>query len=96
MIVRILGEGQYRLDDSEAKELDARDELLDGDLDRHDPERFQADLAELIAWVRSVGDVIGDEEAVASDAILPGEDMTLDEVIALVSDAGPAEAVAHA
>jgi hypothetical protein len=93
MIVRILGDGQYRLDDGEARELDARDELLDGDLERHDPIRFADDLKELLAWVRSVGDRVGEDEIVASDAVLPAEDMTLDEIAALLEEtAAPTEA----
>jgi hypothetical protein len=86
MIVRILGDGQYRLDDGEARELDARDALLDGDLDRHDPIRFAEDLKELLAWVRSVGDRLRDDELAASDAVLPAEDMTLDEIAALLAE----------
>lgn len=89
MIVRILGDGQYRLDDGEAKELDARDNILDGDLARHDPLRFRDDVRELIAWVRSVGDRVGEDEFLPSDAVLPGEDMSLEEVIALLEEGTP-------
>jgi hypothetical protein len=89
VIVRILGDGQYRLDDGEATELDARDNILDGDLARHDPLRFRDDVRELIAWVRSVGDRVGEDEFLPSDAVLPGEDMSLEEVIALLEEPTP-------
>jgi hypothetical protein len=73
------------LDDREAADLDARDELLDGDLARHDPIRFGDDLKELLAWVRSVGDPLAPEEFAPTDAVLPADDMTLDDVAALLA-----------
>jgi len=49
MIVRILGEGQLRVDDSAATELNELDAKLEATVERNDPAGFRPALEELLA-----------------------------------------------
>ena len=93
MIVRILGEGQYRLGDADVPEIDAIDERLTGAIERGDRAAFAADFAELVAHVRMHGEPTAAEHLGASDLILPPADAGFDEVRALLHADGlvPAE-----
>ncbi len=93
MIVRILGEGQYRLGDADVPEIDAIDERLTGAIERGDRAAFAADFAELVAHVRTQGEPTAAEHLGASDLILPPADAGFEEVRALLHAGGlvPAE-----
>ena len=77
MIVRVMEEGQYRLDDAHAAEF----ERLDGDLlssvNRKDQLGFTISLSRLLQFVRTQGQRVPNIEIVPSDMIIPAEDMTL-------------------
>ena len=79
MIVRIMAEDQYRLDDSYKALIEQLDEATEAALNDGDEAAFQRALHELIAAVREHGEVIPVEEIVPSDWIIPGPDMTLAE-----------------
>lgn len=85
MIVRISGEGQYRLDDDALARLNQLDDALEAALDT---EGFTAALAALIDEVRTVGVALADEELVGSDVVLPPADSTAEEVRAMLADDG--------
>jgi len=53
MIVRILGEGQFRVDDSAAAELNLLDTELEAAVEQSDEDKFTAALASLLAQVRA-------------------------------------------
>ncbi|MDA8203468.1 MAG: hypothetical protein M0Z49_12045 [Chloroflexi bacterium] len=93
MIVRILGEGQYRLGDADVPEIDAIDERLTGAIERGDRAAFAADFAELVAHVRTQGEPTAAEHLGASDLILPPANAGFEEVRALLHAGGlvPAE-----
>ena len=55
MIVRILGEGQFRVDDSAATDLNQLDTDLETAVDRGDEAAFTAALTRLLAEVRANG-----------------------------------------
>lgn len=80
MIVRILGEGQFRLDDAELQVLNRLDEEVEAAAQAGDPERLGIALAALLAEVREQGDEVPADELVDSDLILPDKDATLDEI----------------
>ncbi|MFN0147192.1 MAG: PspA-associated protein PspAA [Dehalococcoidia bacterium] len=80
MIVRILGEGQFRLDSDIAFALNAIDAALDIDLQQAHPAEFAAHLGDMQRLVRQHGVPLDDAELVPSDAVLPAEGSTLDEV----------------
>lgn len=87
MIVRIQGEGQYRLDESAIGEINRLDEALGASLGQGDAE-FQAALAAIEGVVRERGSRLADEELVESDVVLPPSDATADEVRAMLDDDG--------
>jgi hypothetical protein len=88
MIIRVLGEGQYTLDDSELDRLNALDAALLAAVDAGDGGRFAAALAALLAAVRERGTAVPDEVLTASDLVLPAPDADLSEVAALLGDEG--------
>ena len=88
MIIRILGEGQYRIDEGDLDGLQTLDGELERAVDSGDDGVFRQALVALLDRVRSVGTKVPDEELDASDAILPGDDAHVDEVRALLLDDG--------
>ena len=87
MIVRILGEGQRRVDDAHADLLNGLDSGLERAVESGDEAAFRSALADLLAQVRTLGEPLPDDELVESDALLPAEDATLQEVREMLSDA---------
>ncbi len=79
MIVRILTEDQYRIDDSHLSEVQRLDAALDGAEERGDAEGFATALQALAGFVREHGTPVAMDEVVASDLIVPAPDMTLEE-----------------
>jgi hypothetical protein len=79
VIVRISGEGQYELDDSEGQRLDEMDREVTDALHAGDEARFHELLHRSLDYVRRNGDSVPDDRIVTSDIILPPEDVTLDE-----------------
>ena len=88
MIVRLLGEGQFRVDDS----LLARLNELDADVEKavaDDDERaLWSALQALADAVRENGEKLADEDLSPSDAVVPPEDLSLDEAKELMQDEG--------
>ena len=83
MIVRIMGEGQWRLADEKLDALNAVDGSLEKAVSAGDEAAFQTAFAELLQFVRS-GDKVPDDELHDSDAILPPGDSTLGEMRELI------------
>lgn len=79
MIVRIMTDEQYRLDDSHLAEMQRLDKALDGAEERGDAVAFTAALRELTAYVQQHGTPVAMDEVVASDMIVPAPDMSLEE-----------------
>lgn len=79
MIVRILSEDQFRLDDEDLPELRRMDDELDSALGRGDATAFSATLSELVSFVRGRGHPLAFDELLPSDMIVPAPDMTLEE-----------------
>lgn len=88
MIVRILGEGQYRLAEGVFSEANAIDDRLQSAVDADDAGAFQTALAELVAFITERGQAVPADELIGSDAIVPGPDTTLEEIRSLLSDEG--------
>jgi hypothetical protein len=79
MIVRVSGEDQYRLDDSESDRLDELERAVGVAAEGDDEDAFHASLTALLDFVRARGSVVGDDELESSDVILPPPDITLAE-----------------
>ncbi len=79
MIVRILGDNQYRFPDELAEQLDKMDDPLTEAMQTGDEALFSTTLEKVIAFVHEHGEVVPMEEVVTSDVIVPAADMTLDD-----------------
>jgi hypothetical protein len=88
MIVRILGEGQVRVDDSAAHELNDLDARLESTVERNDEAAFQPVLEELLERVRAIGRPVEPGELEPSELILPGEGATMADVRRLLAGDG--------
>jgi hypothetical protein len=88
MIVRIMGEGQLRLDDSAIDELNLLDEALEAAVERHDQSAFEPALHALLEKARSLGEVLPNDAIEPSDLILPREGATIEEVHDLLTNGG--------
>ena len=88
MIVRILGEGQLRVDKSAAGELNQLDSKLEATVERNDESGFRPALEELLTRVRSIGKPVEPGVLEPSELILPGQGATVDDVRKLLTGDG--------
>ena len=88
MIVRILGEGQWDVPETQLEALNALDAGLEAAIEAGDQARFVAGLTALLDAVRQQGTRLEDDALVDSDLILPMSDASLEEVRALLTDEG--------
>jgi hypothetical protein len=88
MIVRIMGEGQWRLDEDRLADLNDVDASLEKAVSNNDEEGFRTSFAALLDLIRGQGERVPDNELHDSDAILPPGDSTLAEMRELISGDG--------
>jgi hypothetical protein len=88
VIVRILGEGQFRVDDAAAADLNRLDADLETAVEHSDEAAFADALAHLLAQVRTHGAPLPPDILESSDLILPHQDSSMDEVRKLLTDEG--------
>ena len=80
MIVRIMGEGQYRIDDSDRDNLNELDNAAVAAAEGGDEAAFLQTFAALIEHVREVGTPLEDDELEGSDVLIPPADISFAEV----------------
>ncbi len=88
MIIRIMGEGQLRVDEAAVEELNGLDASLEAAVERQDEAAFAAALAALLAKARAAGAELAPDHIEPSDLILPREGATIEEVRDLLADGG--------
>ena len=88
MIVRILGEGQWKVDDAAVGDLNELDAEVERAVASADQAELSAALVELLDEVRSNGTPLSDEDLQDSDLILPDSDATIEDVRALLNPSG--------
>jgi hypothetical protein len=88
MIVRIMGDGQYRLDDSLAPHLAELDAATEDAFTAGDQQALHASLASLAAAVKLNGERLPDGSLEESDSIVPPVDLTLEEAHKLMHGEG--------
>ena len=88
MIVRVQGSGQYRLEDGSVTGLNQLDGELLSAVQRNDQEEVSSLLYKMIAYVQTEGKPILADEIVPSDAILPPDNLTYDEIVTLLKEDG--------
>ena len=84
MIVRILGEGQFRVDDALLDRLNELDEVVEAAVARGDDESLRPALAALLQAVRDGGLEVEPDLLLESDLILPFSDADVAQIAACV------------
>ena len=88
MIVRILGIGQFKLDDRHIDSLNKIDNQIVEHVSKGRENEFRKDLAKIISMIQEKGEAMDPAEIISSDIIVPPEDMTLDEARQVFSGEG--------
>lgn len=88
MIIRILGIGQFKLDDRHIDILNKIDNQIVEHVSKGREKEFRADLAKIISMIQEKGEAMDPAEIISSDIIVPPEDMTLDEARQVFSGEG--------
>ena len=87
MLIRILGEGQFVVPDSELDEINRLDAALEAALKSPEPD-IQPALDALLDKVRTVGVRPPDHEMEESQVILPFADASEDDIRDMLGDEG--------
>ena len=88
MIVRLMGEGQFRVDDALLARLNELDAEVSRAVTEGDERALWTGLQTLADTVREHGEKLADEDLRPSDAIIPPEDLSLEEARELLEDVG--------
>ena len=79
MIVRISGEGQFKLPDEDADRLNELDNRAVSAVEEGDETGFHELWSQMLELVASDGNALDEDELVESDVILPPRDITFSE-----------------
>ena len=79
MIVRIAGEGQFRIPDEDQNKLNELDNAAVAAVEAGDEPSFADLWAQMLALIEADGNALDEDELVESDIILPPRDISLDE-----------------
>jgi hypothetical protein len=82
VIVRISGEGQFRLPDEDASRLNELDNAAVEAAVAKDEAKFNELWQQMLTLVESDGEAVADDDLVESDVILPPRDVTFEEACA--------------
>jgi hypothetical protein len=88
VIARLMGEGQYRVDDDLRGELNVLDDRAGAALEAEDEPALDGVLDEMWELVRGRGERLPDDDLSASDLVIPPSDLTLEETKKLFSEDG--------
>jgi hypothetical protein len=88
MIVRLMNEAQFRLDDDVAGELNELDNQAVKAVEAKDETQLRETLARMTAIVHERGERLDDADLSASDLMIPPADLTLEEARELFSGDG--------
>jgi hypothetical protein len=88
MIVRVMGDGQFEIDEEVAKGLGEIDEQAERALEAGDQTQLSELLRRMADAVRTNGLRLPDADLTPSEAIIPPDDLTLDEARELFEGEG--------
>jgi PspA-Associated protein len=88
MIVRLLNEGQYRIDESLHARLNELDDRAVQAVDDGNEDELDMILQRMWDLVQSDGERVPDDELAPSDLVIPPADLTLEETRQLFSEDG--------
>jgi hypothetical protein len=79
VIVRISGEGQFKLPDEDSDRLNELDNRAVSAVEQGDETGFKELWSQMLEIVASDGNAVDEEELVESDVILPPRDISFEE-----------------
>ena len=79
MIVRIMGEGQYKVDSCLLDQLNIIDNRIVDHVSQGKQKEFREELDKLISTVKKKGKQLDHKEIIESDIIIPPKDLSLEE-----------------
>jgi hypothetical protein len=79
VIVRVSGEGQFKLPDEDADRLNELDNRAVSAVEEGDQTGFRELWSQMLELVASDGNAVPEDELVESDVILPPRDITFEE-----------------
>ena len=79
MIVRISGEGQFRLPDEDAERLNELDNRAVSAVEQGDETGFRELWSQMLELVSRDGNAVPDDELAESDVIMPPRDISFEE-----------------
>jgi hypothetical protein len=88
VIVRLMGEGQFEVDEEVAKGLNDLDDQAERALEAGDESQLSELLVRMAEAVRTNGTRLPEEDLSPSEAIIPPEDLSLEEARRLFEDEG--------
>jgi hypothetical protein len=88
VIVRVMGEGQFRLEGDAVGRLNELDDRAQEALERDDESELDRYLEEMAALVKRDGERVPDDDLSPSEAIVPPSDMSLAETKKFFSEQG--------
>lgn len=88
MIARLMGDGQYEIDEALCTRLNELDDKAVAALEANDEEQLDGFLDQMADLVRSEGTRLADDDLSASEIVIPPSDLTLEETRQLFSDHG--------
>ena len=86
MIIRIVGEGQWQVPDTEMNHLNRIDSRVEHAIETTSQSELTEALSELVTTVRTIGTPIADDNIVDSDLIVPDVSATIEEVSVWLSE----------
>ena len=88
MIVRLMGDGQYRVGEHLLERLNELDDEATAAVEAGDEAKLDQALDQLFELVRAEGERLPDEDLSASGVIVPPSDLTLEETRRLMTHEG--------
>lgn len=88
MIIRILGEGQFRLDEGLLDRVNRIDNQIVAHVSQGNKVEFAKDLANLISTVKELAQPLDAAEILPSDIIIPPSDLSFEEARKVFCDEG--------
>ncbi|MDD4653381.1 MAG: hypothetical protein PHQ34_14260, partial [Methanothrix sp.] len=79
MIIRILGEGQFKLDGKHLDALNKIDNQIVEHVSKGNKAEFHKDMAKLISIIKEKGEPLDPAMIISSDIIIPPGDMSIAE-----------------
>jgi chromosome condensin MukBEF complex kleisin-like MukF subunit len=88
VIVRLMGEGQFEVDDALAERLNELDDRAQAAAEGEDEPELDRALDEMWQVVQAEGERLADDYLSTSDVVIPPSDLTLEETRRLLSPEG--------